>query len=319
MSDAVLINAPATSANLGCGYDVMGLCLDGAGDRILLRKSDVPGVRITAIRNADLPTDPAQNVASVSLLAMLEHYRHTHGVNAGPAGFEMEIDKGILPGSVLGSSAASAAGSVFAANELLGQPYTRAQLVLFAMAGEALASGVPHADNVAPCLMGGVTLVRSNEPLDVVSLPFPDDLHITVLHPQVEVKTSESRAVLPKQVALTDAVNQWQNIAGLVAGFAKKDSALIARSMPDGIVEPARKSLIPGFDAVKAAAMEEQALGCSISGAGPSIFALCEGEHIADNVAMAMEDAFHDTNIDYHIHVSAINPRGCTVLDSNPS
>lgn len=307
MADSVTILAPPTSANLGCGYDVLGLALASGGDRITARKTDQPGVTITNLNNSELPTDPTLNVAGVSLLAMMQALGIEHG-------FALEIQKGVLPGSGLGSSAASAAGSVFAANELLGHPCTRAELVQFAMAGEALASGVAHADNVAPCLLGGVTLVRSNNPLDVVSLSYPDQLHITVLHPQIELKTSDSRAVLPTDIPLAAAVNQWQNLAGLVAGFSQKDCALIARSMHDAIVEPARKKLIPGFDAVKAAAMNAGALGCSISGAGPSIFALCDGATVVAQVAQAMENAFKPLNIDYRSHVSAINPTGCTVI-----
>lgn len=309
LPESVTVFAPGTSANLGCGFDVLGLAIDGVGDFVTARKASVAGVRITKITGAELPHEATQNVAGVAVQALLNAHSESVGI-------ELELTKCIKPGSGLGSSAASAAGAVFAANEVLGRPFSREQLVAFAMAGEALASGVPHADNVAPCLLGGVTLVRSNEPLDVVKLAFPAALHMVVLHPQVELKTSESRGVLPAQIPLGQAVEQWQNLAGLVAGFCQQNTELIARSLPDLIVEPARKKLIPGFDALKQAAMASGALGSSISGAGPSVFALCDGAAVATTVATAMRAAFAPLGIAFELHTSPVNTTGCRVVEA---
>lgn len=304
---SIRIFSPATVANIGPGYDVLGLALDVPGDEMVVRTTDEPGIRITKIEGAEIPFEAAENVAGVSLMAFMEASDYT-------GGFEMEIYKGIKPGSGVGSSAASAAGSVFAANEILGRPFSKAELVPFAMQGEKLVSGVAHADNVAPALLGNITLVRQNDPLDVVVIPAPDSLYVTVIHPQIEVKTSESRRVLPKDVPLSSAVQQWGNVSALVAGFYTSDYALIGRALSDGIVEPVRSKLIPGFDQVKAAALAAGALGGSISGSGPSIFAFTTSAEEAEEVKSAMENAYSSVGPDYATYVGKVNPVGCRVL-----
>jgi homoserine kinase len=230
-----------------------------------------------------------------------------------PIGFEMSIEKKIKPGSGIGSSAASAAGSVAAANILLGNIFSKTELVQFAMNGEKLASGVKHADNIAPCLLGGVTLIRSIHPLDIVPIK-PPPLFVTIVHPQIEVRTSDARQILKKQILLKDAIRQWGNIAGLVAGLSSGDYDLIGRSLEDVIIEPLRSILIPAFDKVKKRSLEAGALGGGISGSGPSIFMLSRDEHTANAVEKEMASIYHDAGIDYNTYVTTINNEGVKII-----
>jgi homoserine kinase len=230
-----------------------------------------------------------------------------------PIGLEMTIDKKIKPGSGIGSSAASAAGSVAAANILLGNVFTKTELVQFAMNGEKLASGVKHADNIAPCLLGGVTLIRSIYPLDIVPIK-PPPLFVTIVHPQIEVKTSDARQILKKQILLKDAIRQWGNIAGLVAGLMNGDYELISRSLEDVIIEPVRSILIPAFDQVKKRSLAAGALGGGISGSGPSIFMLSINEKIARSVEHEMADVYHHAGIPYSTYVTTINNEGVKIV-----
>jgi len=307
----IKIFCPATIANLSCGFDVLGLCLQTAGDEMIIRKSQIKGVRITKIVGADLPFETERNVAGVAALAMLETIETEFG-------FEIEIYKHIKAGSGIGSSAASAAGAVFGINELLGRPFTRKELVLFAMQGEKLASGNAHADNVAPALLGGFTLVRSSNPLDVIRIESPSELYATVVHPQIELKTSDARSVLKQTVSLKSAITQWGNVGALVAGLYTQDYDLIGRSLHDEIVEPLRSVLIPGFDLIKKTALENGALGSGISGSGPSIFALSKGKETADKIAKAMSAVYDQMKLPYEIHVSSVNPEGMKILP-NPA
>ncbi len=303
----IKIFCPATIANLSCGFDVLGLCLETAGDEMIIRKSVEKGIRITKIVGADLPLETEKNVAGVSALAMLEAIETEFG-------FEIEIYKNIKAGSGIGSSAASSAGAVFGINELLGRPFTRKELVLFAMQGEKLASGNAHADNVAPALLGGFTLVRSSNPLDIIKIESPSELYATVVHPQIELKTSDARSVLKQTVSLKSAITQWGNVGGLIAGLYTKDYDLIGRSLHDEIVEPLRSVLIPGFDLIKKTAYENGALGSGISGSGPSIFALSKGKETADKIAKAMSAVYDEMNLPYEIHVSKVNDEGMKIV-----
>jgi homoserine kinase len=304
-SKSVKVFAPATIANLVCGFDVLGLALNYPRDEMQLTITDKPGIRIQHTDIYKLPTIPEENVAGVSLLELVQELPHIFG-------FEVIINKCIKPGSGLGSSAASAAGIVVAANHLLGNIFSREELVRFAMAGEKLASGVKHADNISPCIFGGVTLIRSIFPLDIISLPAPP-MFVAVVHPQIEVKTSDAREILRKEVLLKDAIKQWGNIAGLVAGFMKNDYGLISRSLEDVIIEPVRSMLIPGFDDVKKRSVEAGALGGGISGSGPSIFMLCEKEDTAKKVEKIMKDVYQNTGLLYNTYVTTINNEGVTV------
>ena len=305
--NTIKIFCPATIANLSCGFDVLGLCLETAGDEMIIRKSDVKGVRIIKIVGADLPLETEKNVAGVAALAMLENVTTEFG-------FEIEIYKNIKAGSGIGSSAASSAGAVFGINELLGRPFTRKELVLFAMQGEKLASGNAHADNVAPALLGGFTLVRSYDPLDIIKIKSPSELYATIIHPQIELKTSDARSVLKQNVSLKSAIVQWGNLGGLIAGLYTQDYDLIGRSLHDEIVEPLRSVLIPGFDLIKQTALENGALGSGISGSGPSIFALSKGVATAVKIAKAMSEVYNNLNLPYEIHVSRVNDEGMKVI-----
>ncbi len=284
MSKSVQVHAPATVANLVCGFDVLGMALHRPDDVMTLSLKDEPGISIEHTDIYQLPTDPEKNVAGAALLAMMEELEN-------PPGFHLVTDKRIKPGSGLGSSAASSAGAVVAANHLLGNPFSNEDLVRFAMNGEKVASGVKHADNIAPAIYGGITLIRSIFPLDIVQLSGPP-LFVTVVHPQIEVRTADARQILRKEVQLKSAIKQWGNIAGLVAGLLKQDYALIGRSLEDVIIEPVRSILIPGFDEVKSQSREAGALGGGISGSGPSIFMLSEKESTANSVEQLMQELY---------------------------
>ena len=303
---SIRIAAPATVANLVCGFDILGLALNDPCDLMELSLSKEPGLRITHEDGFGLPTEPAANVAGASLLALMEE-------TDGTMGFDLKVTKRIMPGSGLGSSAASAAGAVFAANRLLGNPFGPMELIRFAMNGEKLASGVKHADNITPCLMGGVTLIRSIHPLDIVPLDAPP-LHVSVAHPQIEVRTSDARQILREEVQLKKAIRQWGNIGGLVAGFLKGDYDLIARSLEDVIIEPVRSILIPGFEAVKRRCMEAGALGGGISGSGPSMFMLNRDEATACRVERIMQETYAELGIECLTYVTTVNREGVKVL-----
>jgi len=309
--DSIKIFAPATSANVSCGFDVLGLCLDNVGDEMIISKTPNKGeVTISKIIGQDLPLDVKKNVAGVAVLAMLDKLDNLD------CGFDIIIDKKIKPGSGLGSSAASSAGAVYGVNKLLGEPFSEAELVPFAMEGERLVSGIAHADNVAPALLGGFTLVRSYEPLDIIKIKTPEELYITVIHPQIEIKTADSRAVLKQTVSLKQTITQLGNLGGLISGLYTDNYDLIGRSLQDVIVEPLRSVLIPEFDNVKKNALAAGALGCSISGSGPSIFALSKGKEIADKVAKSMADTYSTlTDIEFDVHVSKLNPVGNKIID----
>ena len=303
----IKIFSPATVANVACGYDVLGFCLDAVGDEMLIRKVDKKGIRITKIEGFELPFKTELNVAGVSALAMYETLQPD-------CGFEIEIYKNIKPGSGIGSSAASAVGSVFGMNALLGSPYNKTELTQFAMKGEALASKCEHADNLAPALFGGFTLVKSLSPLEILEIPSPDKLYATIIHPQIEVKTADSRAILPKEVKLQEAIVQWANFGSLIHSLHTNNYQLMKRSLHDAIIEPHRSKLIPFYKEVKQAALNAGALGTNISGSGPSIFSLCKGIETATLVSEAIEKVYLSTGIKFDIHISKINIEGIKVL-----
>ena len=301
----ITVFAPATVANVVCGFDCLGFALNEPCDEMRLRVTNEKSVTIRHLDSYDLPVEPEKNVAGKAVLAMLEAIEEN-------VGFEIDITKNIKPGSGIGSSAASAVGAVVAANKLLGERFSRPELAEFALAGEFVASQGRHADNVAPALFGGFTLVSSIEPLDVARLDFPP-LYATIIHPQIEIKTSEARKILPTEISLKTAIRQWSNVGALVSALGKKDYALVSRSLEDFIVEPVRKKLIPKFDAVKAGSLEAGALGGGISGSGPSIFMLSETMKTAREVENAMRLIYERTEIDFNIYVSEINADGVRI------
>lgn len=302
MSEKLTILAPGTVANMVCGFDVLGFALEDPCDEIDIALIPEKRIIIQPDPVYQLPTDPEKNVAGAALLAMLDAIEE-------PLGFDITIRKHIKPGSGIGSSAASAAGAVVAANHLLHHRFSKEELVQFAMFGEKVASGVKHADNIAPCIYGGITLIRSIFPLDVVALPAPN-LHVTIVHPQIEVRTADARAILKQNVLLKDAIKQWGNIAGLVAGIIQNDLPLIGRSLQDHIIEPVRSILIPGFDEIKQRSMAAGALGGGISGSGPSVFMLSADKATALAVEKEMQAVFTRIGIDHHTYVTTINPQG---------
>lgn len=302
----VKVVCPATVANLVCGFDILGLCLNQPFDIMELRLLDRKAVIIKDGSGSQVPSDPNQNTAGAPLLEMINEMNRN-------IGFELTIHKNIRPGSGIGSSAASAAGSVVAANHLLGNIYSKQDLVRFAMVGEKVASGVKHADNIAPCIYGGITLIRSIYPLDIVSIPSPL-LFVSIVHPEIEVRTADAREILRKQVLLKDAIKQWGNVGGLVAGLMKGDYDLISRSLEDYIIEPTRSILIPGFADIKKKCKEAGALGGGISGSGPSIFMLSTEERIARKVEGAMAEVFSQLGIGCNTYVSTINKKGVQIV-----
>ncbi|UOK42023.1 MULTISPECIES: homoserine kinase [Flavobacterium] len=306
--ESIRIFSPATVANLSCGFDVLGLCLDTIGDEMIVRKSNKKGIRITKITGADLPLEIDKNVAGVAALALVNTYETDFG-------FEIEIHKKIKAGSGIGSSAASAAGAVFGINKLLGEPFSGNELIYYAMKGEALASGNEHADNVAPALLGGFTLVRGYDPLDVIKIKSPEELYVTILHPHIELKTSEMRAILKPEIKLKNAIRQWGNVGGLVAGLYTNDYDLIGRSLTDYIVEPLRSKFIPGFDQAKKTAIENGALGAGISGSGPSIFTLNKGLKNATSVNDQLKEIYQKNDIPFETFISKVNPDGIRIIE----
>jgi homoserine kinase len=257
----------------------------------------------------ELPRDPHLNTAGAPLLEMVNSMKEE-------VGFEVLIHKNIKPGSGLGSSAASAAGAVVAANHLLGNRFSNRELVSFAMFGEKVATGVKHADNVAPAIYGGMTLIRSIFPLDIIPIPAPP-LFVTVVHPQIEVKTADARQILRKEVLLKDAIRQWGNIAGLVTGLIKGDYELIGRSLEDFIIEPVRSILIPGFDQVKKQCKEAGALGGGISGSGPSLFMLSRNEKTAHDIESIMKNVYTEIGLNHYTYCTTVNAQGCSIMEEH--
>lgn len=301
---SITIQAPATVANLVCGFDILGLALESPADTMTMSLLNDPIVEIEHTDQFGLPTVPSENVCGVVLKKIMEATDHAFG-------FRVRIEKRIKPGSGLGSSAASSAGAAVGAHLLLDERFSKEELVHFATFGEELASGVRHADNVAPCIYGGITLIRSNNPLDIIPLASPD-LYVAVVHPQIEIKTSDARKILRKNVELQTAIEQWGNVAGLVTGILQQDNQLISRSLQDKIIEPMRSILIPQYDQLKKDCLDAGALGGGISGSGPSVFMLCETRAIADKVSDIMHETYNKQSIQHFIYTSKINPNGIT-------
>ncbi|MCF0177656.1 MAG: homoserine kinase [Bacteroidales bacterium] len=306
--DLVTVFIPASIANLGCGFDIMGMAIESAGDILCMEMSEGDGIEIVNRTDYDIPSVVEENVMTPSIRAMLA----AAGVKKH---LKITLMCKIMPGSGIGSSAASAAGAVVALNHLLGNPFSEKEMVEFAMEGEALSSGgARHADNVAPAILGGIVLICSYHPFEYIRIPFPEEFCTAIAHPRITVKTSESRAVLPKEIPLNDAILQWANIGGLVAGFMNKDMGLVGRSMRDVIVEPHRKKFIPGFDDLKAKLMAKGAKAFNISGSGPSVFALCDNEESAKELCNIMTEHFKQYGIDADSLVAHGDNMGARVI-----
>ena len=302
------IFSPATVANVSCGFDSLGFAIDTVGDEMTFTKTTEKGVKITEITGANLPFDVDKNAASAVVKKMLLESNADFGIS-------ITIHKGFSPGSGLGSSAASAAGAAFGANQFLENHFSELELTKYAMFGEEVACGSQIADNVAAATYGGFVLVRSYNPLEIIRLPVPNELRLVAIHPQIEIKTKDAREVLPKEIPLKDAVTQWANVGGLIAGLYSNNYELIGHSLVDIIVEPARKNLIPYFDIVKQNAINAGALGAGISGSGPTIFALCKGDEIAKKVFEAIKNNYNNTGIEATAFISKVNNEGIKILE----
>jgi homoserine kinase len=306
----IAVYAPGSVSNVACGFDVLGFALDEPGDIVVAEPRDGSGVSITAIDGDDgrLTTDPLKNTASAAVLALLRRLETTRGI-------ALTIHKGLPLASGIGSSGASAVAAVVAANELLGRPAPMTMLLECAMAGEQAGCGAIHPDNVSPSLFGGFTLARSAQPPDIVRLPVPDGLACAVLHPKMEIETGAARKLLGDQVSLTDATRQWANLGGLVAALYTSDLELLSRSLVDTIAEPKRASLVPGLARIKSAAAEAGALGCSLSGSGPSVFALAASLDLARAAGDAMQRAFDaESNVGSDLWVCPVGRQGARVV-----
>jgi homoserine kinase len=302
--------APATVANVCCGFDVLGFAVDFPGDEVKLTLNESQQVTLSKIvgDGGRLPMEASKNTAGVAVLSFLESINKQQGV-------EIELYKNLPLGSGMGSSAASGVAALVAINHLMGNPLTRVQLVVHAMEAERIACGSAHADNVAPCLIGGFVLVRDYNPLDIIKIPAIKNLYATLVHPHIELKTSDSRRVLKPTVNLRDAIVQTGNIAGLMIGLMNEDYSLISRSLKDTIAEPIRSAFIPGFEQVKWAAVEADALGCGISGSGPTMFALSADHAIAEKVGEVMQLEFLKSNLKSEVYVSKVNQEGAKILN----
>ena len=305
--DYLKIFSPATVANVSCGFDSLGFAVDAVGDEMTFTKTTEKGVKITKITGANLTYNVDENAASAVVKKILVEANANFGI-------ELTIHKGFSPGSGLGSSAASAAGAAFGVNQFLENKYSELELTKFAMFGEEVACGSQIADNVAAAIYGGFVLVRSYNPIEIIKLPVPSELRVVAIHPQIEVKTKDAREVLPTEILLKDAVTQWANVGGLIAGLYTDNYNLISNSLVDIIVEPHRKKLIPFFDDVKNAALKAGALGAGISGSGPTIFALCKGDEIAKEVYKAIKESYKNTEIDFTMFTSKVNSEGMKIL-----
>ncbi|MDQ7948044.1 MAG: homoserine kinase [Pedobacter sp.] len=310
MKESIKVFAPATVANVVCGFDVLGFAVNEPGDEVVMRFTDQPGVKLINITGDDgrLPLDPAKNTVSASVQHYLDH------IGRPDIGVEISLHKKMPIGSGLGSSSASTVAGLFAINQLMDNILTTKELVPFAMKGEELACGYGHADNVAPALMGGFVLVRSYEPLDLIALPTPNGLYAGIVYPEVDVPTKDAREMIKSKVPLKDAVVQWGNVAGIVAGLYSNDVELIGRSMKDVLIEPVRSILIPDFYLLREFAMDNGALGFGISGSGPSVFALAKDFETAKQITAVQQEHLKKLNIKSNAYVSAVNAVGPRVL-----
>lgn len=303
----IRVFSPATVSNVACGFDVLGFPLESVGDEMVVRKTIKKGLVITKIEGFELPFEISKNVASVSAQALIDSIEPDFG-------FEIEIYKKIKPGSGIGSSGASATSSVYAINELLGRPFNKLELTNFAMKGEFIASNSEHADNIAPAIFGGFNLVKSLHPLQVLQLPTPKNLYVVIIHPQIEIKTSESRGALPKMVSLSDATKQLSELGGLVHALHTSDYELMKNSLKDHLIEKHRSKLIPYFDELQSKSIAAGAIGCSISGSGPSVFALTRGKDMAISVESIFKSVYSKSNIDFATYVSKISSNGVVTI-----
>ena len=310
LNNSIRIRATASVANVSCGFDCIGYAISDPGDIVALKKQNKPGIEISmsGLKSESIPLDPEKNTAGKAILSLLESLESNQG-------FKVHIEKGIPPGSGIGSSSASAAAAVFGANELLGKPLKNDELLIHGMAGEAVASGGFHADNIAPVLFGGIILIRSYDPLDILNLPVPENLFSTAVLPDMTINTREARQILPMEVPLSSAVEQAGNLAGFTLGLHESDFDLLGRCMVDHFAEPHRAKLIPGYENVRQSALDSGAIGCGISGSGPAVFALSDSLEKAEQIGNTMVNAFQNSGLNSTAYCSPIHTDPPEILD----
>ena len=306
--DSITLRAPATIANLSCGFDVLGLCIKNPFDEIKITKNNDCNVVISIQDSpfSDIPDNPNQNTGGIPAQLIIDHYNLDFG-------FNIDIKKGIPLCGGLGSSAATAAGVVYGINEILDKKLSFSNMIKYALEGEKLSSDSPHADNIGPCIAGGLVLIRDTKSLDLINIPI-DNYYFAIIHPDILINTKSARKILPKKIDLDFAIKQWGNVASLTYGFSSKNIDLIKKSMKDYIIEPVRSKLIPAYDNIKNTALDNGAIGCSISGSGPSVFALCEDRNKAEKILISMEKVLLDNSIKYHSYVTSVNNQGIEIL-----
>jgi homoserine kinase len=303
--------APASVANVGCGFDIMGFAIRGVGDKVTIGNNptrNTSEIQMSGPYARLIPSDRRKNTAGVAVDAFLE------ATGNKKINLSIALEKNLPLGSGLGSSASSAAAAVFAINELFGNPLSTRELIPFAMEGERIACGTSHADNVAPSLVGGFLLIRTYFPLDIIQIKCPDELYCAVVHPHIELKTSDSRRILKKDISMSDAIRQSANAAAFMVGMIRGDFELLGRSVSDLLAEPKRIQLIPGFEYAKRSALEAGAIGFGISGSGPSVFALCMGESMAESIAEVIRGTFNMSGLESDIIVSSLNSPGAFII-----
>ena len=303
----VKVFAPATVSNVGPGFDLMGFAMESPGDELIIRSNDIGKIRLINESDCALPLDPEKNVAAIAAKSLLSELEVE-------GGFDLIFKNKINPGSGIGSSAASCVAAVVGINQILDNPLETAALIPYALEGEKVASGALHADNIAPALLGGITLIRSYDPLDIKHIPYPDDLWCAVIHPDLEIKTLESRKLIPKKVSMSKALQQCGNLAGLIAGLTTADYSLIRRSVQDVFAEPYRINQLPEFEILRSDALDAGSIGTGLSGSGPSVFSLCRGEHMAISVGEVMKTHFSGRGIGAQLYISRISEAGCRII-----
>ena len=320
MTARVRVHAPATLSNLGPGFDVLGLAIEQPGDYVEAEWSDTPGVEIVEVRGdtGRLTTDPTRNVVGIAATAALVAF-DARKTDSRPPGVRLWLDKRMPLASGLGSSAASSVGGVLAVSELLGGVFDRNELITCALEGERAVSGGVHADNVAPCVVGGIVLIRSYTPMELLSLPVPEALRVAVVHPHVSVVTAEARRLVAERpFAIAQVVANLGQLGALVTALHRGDLELFGRAISDDLVEPLRAPLVPGFADVKQTALEAGALGCSLSGSGPSVFAFASSDDQAVDLATCMAARFREVaGLESDTYVGRVNTRGAHRVDED--
>ncbi|MDA9595542.1 homoserine kinase [Flavobacteriaceae bacterium] len=307
--DSIKVFSPGSITNLSCGYDILGLCLQNRGDEITVSKTNKKGIIIKSIEGHVLTRDINKNVAGIAAQALLKNININYG-------FEIEIKKGIKPGSGIGSSAASSAGTVYAINQLLDSPFSHLDLIKYSMEGERFVSGSYHADNVAPIILGGITLVRSIDAIDVIKLPSPKSLEVIIVRPNIEIKTSDSRKVVKKKIKIEKMVQQSANLGSFISSLYTEDFDLMSKSVVDEIIEPDRSMLIPEFDNIKKISIDSGAIAVGISGSGPSIFSLSNNTSLSNKILDNITNHYDKLRIDYDGFISKINTAGIKILET---